>query len=182
MSDLIAITFDNLQEASAARTKFHTMQKEHLVELEDSAIVHKNDGGQVRIEQTVDLKAVGAASGGFWGFLIGLLFSFPLGGPLFPFLTAALGAGMGALSGSVEDYGIDDQMMKDLGAQLNENKAALFILVRKATMDRVLESLEGVHGQVLKTSLSRALEDKLQEVLNHHASNQAPTAPESINL
>lgn len=174
MSDLIAITFDNLQEASAARAKFHSMQKEHLVELEDSAIVHKDAGGKVRIEQTVDLAAAGAASGGFWGLLIGFLFTVPVGGPLFPLITAALGAGIGALSGSQEDYGIDDQMMKDLGAELSQNKAALFILVRKATMDRVLESLEGFHGQILKTSLSRALEDKLQEVLNGGGAVQTP--------
>ena len=177
MSDLIAITFDNLHEATAARARFHAMQKQHLVELEDSAIVYKNESGRVRIEQTVDLAAAGASSGGFWGLLIGMIFSFPLGGPLVPFITAAFGAGFGALSGSLSDYGIDDQMMKDLGEKLTQNKAALFILVRKATMDRVLESLEGVRGEVLKTSLSRALEDKLQEVLNQAANSESAQSP-----
>lgn len=169
MSDLIAITFDNIHDATAARSKFHTMQKEHLVELEDSAIVYKNDKGQVRIDQTVDLPAAGAASGGFWGLLIGFIFSFPFGGPLLPFVTAVFGAGFGALSGHLADYGIDDAMMKDLGSHLEQGRCALFILVRKQTIDRVLESLEGTHGTVLKTSLSRDLEKKFREVLSHAA-------------
>lgn len=167
MSDLIAITFENLHDATDARSKFHKMQKDHLVELEDSAIVYKNDKGQVRIDQTVDLAAAGAASGGFWGLLVGFIFAFPFGGPLLPFVTAVFGAGFGALSGSLSDYGINDDMMKEVGGRLEQGNCALFILVRKQTIDRVLECLEGTRGTILKTSLPRDLERKFREVLSN---------------
>ena len=43
--------------------------------------------------------------------------------------------------------------------------AALFVLVRKATADRVLEGLKGEGGTVLKTSLDHTKEVALQAAL-----------------
>lgn len=169
MSDLIAIVFDSKEQAQEARIEFSKMQREHLVELEDSVVAFKDDKGHVKLDQTVNLTASGAASGGFWGLLIGFIFSIPFGGPLIPFLTAVFGAGFGALSGKLSDYGIEDDMMKELSADLGQGKAALFVLVRKATSDKVLEHLRRFRGKVLKTSLSHELEDKLQQVLQQAA-------------
>ena len=165
MSDLIAIVFDSREKAQEARLEFVKMQQEHLVELEDCVVAYKDDAGQVKLDQTLSLTAVGAVSGGFWGLLLGFLFSIPFGGPLLPIITAVFGASFGALSGSLTDYGIDDDMMRELSADIDRGKAALFVLVRKATTDKVLEHLGKFHGKVLKTSLSRELDSKLQQVL-----------------
>ena len=151
------------------------MQREHLVDLEDTVVAYKNDKGKVKLDQTINLTAAGAASGGFWGLLIGLIFSLPFGGVMLPIITAVFGGGIGALSGALSDYGIDDDMMKELSADLDHGKAALFVLVRKATLDRVLEELDKYEGKVLKTSLSHELEDKLQKVLDK-AEEEAETA------
>jgi uncharacterized membrane protein len=169
MSDLIAIVFDSKEQAQEARMEFSKMQREHLVELEDSVVATKDDKGHVKLDQTLNLTAAGAASGGFWGLLIGFIFSIPFGGPLLPILTAVFGAGFGALSGSLSDYGINDAMMKELSADMEQGKAALFVLVRKTTTDKVLEHLQQFRGKVLKTSLSHELEDKLEQVLNKAA-------------
>jgi uncharacterized membrane protein len=169
MSDLIAIVFDSKEQAQEARMEFSKMQREHLVELEDSVVATKDDKGHVKLDQTLNLTAAGAASGGFWGLLIGFIFSIPFGGPLLPILTAVFGAGFGALSGSLSDYGINDAMMKELSADMEQGKAALFVLVRKTTTDKVLEHLQRFRGKVLKTSLSHELEDKLEQVLNKAA-------------
>ena len=120
-----------------------------------------DDTGQVKLDQTINLTATGAASGGFWGLFIGFLLSIPFGGPLLPIITAVFGAGFGALSGSLSDYGIDDDMMKELSADMGQSKTALFVLIRKATTDKVLEHLGKFHGKVLKTSLSHELDNKL---------------------
>jgi len=165
MSDLIAITFEDRERAQEVRTEFMKMQREHLVELEDCAIAYKDPSGKIKLDQTVHLAAIGASSGGFWGLLIGLIFSIPFGGLLLPVLTAVFGAGFGALSGALSDYGIDDKMMKDLTADMDAGKATLFILVRKATLDKVLEHLEPFNGKILQTSLSNELEEKLHKVI-----------------
>lgn len=166
MSDLIAITFDSRERAQEVRSEFMKMQNEHLVELDDCAIAYKDDAGKIKLDQTVHLAAIGASSGGFWGLLIGLIFSIPFGGLLLPIITAVFGAGFGALSGALSDYGINDKMMKELSADIDSGKAALFILVRKATIDKVLEHLEPFNGKILKTSLSNELEHKLQLVID----------------
>ena len=36
------------------------------------------------------------------------MLAIPFGGPLLPIITAVFGAGFGALSGSLSDYGIDE--------------------------------------------------------------------------
>jgi uncharacterized membrane protein len=169
MSELVSLLFETKEEAINAKVEFASMQTEHLVELEDLAVVYRGKNGRVRLDQTVDLAAAGAASGGFWGLLIGLLFSIPFGGPLLPLITGVFGAGVGALGGKLADYGIDDEMMRQVGRGLDEGKAALFVLVRKATMDKVLKHLERHRAQVLRTSLSDELEAKLRQVLDHAA-------------
>ena len=165
MSELVSLMFDTKEEASLARLEFSKMQTEHLVELEDLAIAYKGKNGRVRLEQTVDLAAAGAATGGFWGLLIGVLFSIPFGGPLLPIAAGVFGAGMGALSGSLSDYGINDGMMREVGRGIEEGKAVLFVLVRKATIDKVLGHLRHHRAKVLRTSLSEELEAKLRQVM-----------------
>ena len=113
----------------------------------------------MKLHQIHNLTAAGAISGGFWGALIGLLF-------LSPILGAAIGAGAGAVGGTLTDIGIDDNFMKDLASTLQPGSSALFVLVRKMTADKVLEELHGTGGKVLKTSLSHDDEKKLQAALD----------------
>jgi uncharacterized membrane protein len=67
MSDLIALVLDSREQAQEARLEFMKMQREHLVELEDCVVAYKDDTGQVKLDQTLNLTATGAAAGGFWG-------------------------------------------------------------------------------------------------------------------
>jgi uncharacterized membrane protein len=82
-----------------------------------------------------------------------------------PLIGAAVGAGAGALAGKLKDIGIDDNFMKELASDLTEGTSALFILVRKATTDKVLERLKGFKGKVLRTSLAVDAEEELRKVL-----------------
>jgi uncharacterized membrane protein len=66
----------------------------------------------------------------------------------------------------VEVIGINDQFMKDLAATFKPGTSALFVLVRKATPDKVLEELSKFKGKVLKTSLSKEDEAALQAALD----------------
>ena len=77
MSDLFAIAYDDEYKAEEVRLTLAKLQTEHLIELEDAAIVVKNEEGKVKLNQAVNLTAAGAASGGFWGLLIGTLFFAP---------------------------------------------------------------------------------------------------------
>lgn len=151
--------------AEEVHLKILKMQRDYLVDLEDAAIAVKDERGKVKLHQSVNLPAIGALRGGFWGSLIGLLF-------LNPLLGFAVGAASGAAAGALTDLGISDRFMKDLAATLKPEGSALFVLVRKATPDKVLEELAGTGGKVLKSSLSHEDEGRLQSALD------ASTTPE----
>ncbi|BBD53254.1 DUF1269 domain-containing protein [Planktothrix agardhii] len=159
MSDLIAIAYDDEYKAEEVRMTLIKLQKEHLIELEDAAVIVKNAEGKIKLNQAIDLTTAGAVSGGFWGLLIGTLF-------LSPLLGAAVGAAAGAASGALSDIGVDDKFMKSLGETLQPKTSALFVLVRKVTPDKVLEEIAPYGGTVLRTSLTKDEEAQLQEVLS----------------
>lgn len=50
MSDLIVVGFQNKFEAEEALLALRKMEKEHLIDLEDAAIVVKNEKGKVNTE------------------------------------------------------------------------------------------------------------------------------------
>jgi uncharacterized membrane protein len=93
------------------------------------------------------------------GTLVGLLFLNPLAGMA---LGAVAGAGAGALSGRLADFGIDDEFVKKLGETIPVESSALFVLVRSVTEDKVLPEIEPYKPRVLKTSLSNADEARLK--------------------
>lgn len=158
MSELVVIGFQDEHTAFQLRAELAKLQKEYLIDMEDVVVVTKDEKGKVKLHQAVNLTAAGAVGGTFWGMLIGLIF-------LNPLLGAAVGAGAGALSGKLSDVGISDKFMKELGETLTAGTSVLFVLVRKATPDKVLEQLKGFQGKVLKTSLTADKEEKLREVL-----------------
>ncbi|MGH7117381.1 MAG: DUF1269 domain-containing protein [Acetobacteraceae bacterium] len=158
MADLVVIAYDSEAKAESARQKLLELQKEYLIELGDAAIAVRQPNGNVKLNQLVNTTAAGAASGAFWGTLIGLLF-------LNPLLGAAVGAGAGALSGRFTDIGIDNKFMKDTAAALRPGQAALCVLVRKVTADKVLPAMAAFGGTVLRTNLSAEQEARLQDAL-----------------
>ncbi len=170
MSDLVCIVFNGRHTADQVLNDLRSMQKEHLVDLEDSCVVTRDEEGKLQLKQAVDLVRTGALSGGtwgaLWGTLVGILFMNPLAGLL---IGAAAGAGAGALSGALADYGIDDDFIKKMGEQICPDSSALFVLLRKVTLDKVLPDLSRYEGTVLKTSLSNEQEQELREALQKHS-------------
>ncbi|WVT73618.1 DUF1269 domain-containing protein [Sinorhizobium chiapasense] len=175
MSELIVVGFDSPEEADRVLVRLAGLKKEYLIDLEDAVVVVRDTEGKVHLKQSLNLTAVGATSGllsgSIWGGLVGLLFLNPLAGFA---IGGALGAGAGALSGSLTDYGIDDEFIKSLGNTIPNNSSALFILVRKAQPEKVLAEFPDLRGRVLKTSLSPEQEQKLQAALSGAAAVSPP--------
>ena len=57
-----------------------------------------------------------------------------------PLVGAALGAASGTLGGYLTDIGINDKWMKETATPIQPGTAALFVLVRKVTGDKVLKA------------------------------------------
>lgn len=168
MSDLFVIGFDMLDGATLARQELVKLQKEYLIETEDAVVVRRTLDGKVHLDQSVHMTALGftsgLAAGAFWGSLLGLLFLNPLAGFL---VGGVAGAGAGAASGAATDYGISDDFIKQVGQTLKEGTSALFVLVKKAQPQKVIEDLRLLpgHPRILQSSLSPEAEEQLRQAI-----------------
>ena len=155
MSDLIVLTFKTETGAEEMRDELMRMQKEHLITLDDAAVVVRKQDGKPKVKQLTSLVGAGALGGAFWGMLIGLLF-------FAPWLGLAIGAMTGAVAGGLTDIGVDDKFIKEVGEQIKPGDSALFLLVREATPDKVMDELKNFDAKVYQTSLSKDDEEKLR--------------------
>jgi uncharacterized membrane protein len=156
MSDLVAVAYPDLATAQEVAANTAQLQKAHEIELEDMVIVERRADGKIKLHQP-SLAGTGAVSGALWGGLIGLIFFMPL-------LGMAIGGAAGAAGGALSDYGIDDNFMKELGNELEEGNAAVLLLIRKVSIDKVLPKIK-IPGKVIQTSLDNESEQRLTEAL-----------------
>lgn len=160
MSELIVFGYENQEQAEAARTGLFKLSKEYLVTVSDAVVATAEQDGQIKLHQMVNLWAVGASGGAFWGLLAGILFFNPL-------IGVAAGAASGALAGALSDYGINDDFMRDVASVLRPGQAALFVLADHATSDRVIEAMASHGGTILRTNLDRTQEQRLHEIFDN---------------
>ena len=156
MSNLVVLAFDTETGAEEMRDDLLKMQKEHIIGLEDAAVAIRQKDGKTKIKQVQSLAGAGALGGAFWGLLIGIIF-------LVPVFGLVIGAAAGALAGKYQDLGVDDKFIKEVGSTIQPGTSALFLLVREATPDKVMDGLKKYKNvKVIKTSLSSEQEEKLR--------------------
>jgi len=161
MSNLIAVAFDDEFKAEQVRLDLLQMQHEHLMDLEEAAVViHKKDG-QVKLHHVSHFTVPLAVGGGFVGSLVGLIII----NPVLALFGLVAGTGLGAAIGALKEIGIDEKFMKDLGSHLKPGTSALFIVSKKAKPEAILKELGTFGGKVLQTSLKHDDEAKLRTAL-----------------
>ena len=158
MSHLVVLGLDSPAKAEEVFDLAGDLAKQELLQLQDAAYAYRDAKGKVRIHQAVSLTGTGAASGALWGTLIGMLFLMPVAG-------LAIGAGTGALAGKLADVGINDDTIKQIGSQLEDGRAAVFLLARSATVDRVIDAIKPYGPTVIQTNLTRDREEELVKAL-----------------
>jgi uncharacterized membrane protein len=141
MSHLIAVAFDDEFKAEEVRSQLLRLQQSYLVDLEDAVVAVRGPDDKIRLRQLHSVTTAGIISGGFWGTLIGLIFLHPLFG-------LAVGAAAGAVTGALTDVGINDDFMKQLAKHVAPGSSVLFVLLRRATLDKLLEHLNQFEGTV----------------------------------
>jgi uncharacterized membrane protein len=156
MSDLVAIAYPDLATAQEVAGNVARLQKGHELELDDMVIVERKSDDKVKLHQP-SAAGAGAATGALWGGLIGLIFFAPL-------LGMAVGAAAGAAAGAASDAGVDDKFMKQLGTELEPGGAAVLLLIRTVSLDKVLPKIK-IEGKVIQTSLDNETESRLADAL-----------------
>ena len=160
MATMTVWKFPTANGAEIAAETLKRLQKQELIQVHDAAIVSWPEGAKKpKTRQLSGIVAACALGGAFWGMLFGLIFFIPL-------LGMAIGAGMGALAGSMSDVGIDDAFIKRMRDEIQPGTSALFVLSSNAVVDRVKEAFAGQDMVLVESNLSREQEDKLREVFS----------------
>ncbi|MGO9846413.1 MAG: DUF1269 domain-containing protein, partial [Methylocella sp.] len=62
------------------------------------------------------------------------------------FNNRSFGAASGALSGTLTDFAINDEFMKQLAESIRPGDATLFLLMKETTADKVVEQIKDYGG------------------------------------
>jgi uncharacterized membrane protein len=166
--DLIVVGFRGTRRASEVLSDMQKLEDDWVVDLKDGVSVYRTDDGQLRIENSVQATPGQAADlGVVVGGLLGGLLAAPLTGGLSAaaagatIAAGAAGAGLAGAAASAQDaadfkrrYGISDEFVDQVGKLINPGDSAVFVLLRTADPDIVVERFRGYGGQILRTNLS----------------------------
>jgi uncharacterized membrane protein len=159
MSDLIVITFDNVDEAAKVRESLRSIEREGLLRLDDSAIIVREEDGKVHVKDELDRGVkVGAVGGGLLGLFIGFMF-FPLG-------AIVLGILGGGLIGASTDIGISKKFIKEVTESLEPGTSAIFFVVRDGNPNAIVGVLRPYKGEIYQDTLTSEDEETLRRILS----------------
>ena len=157
MSTLVAIAYPDLDTARTVADELHQLDKEKAIEIDDVVVIERPADGKVKLHHSRHISRGGAAEGAGAGMILGFIF-------LAPFLGMALGAATGAAVKGKGDRGEED-FMRAMGEHLKEGGAAVVVLVRRSTPDKVLPRISQYGGQVIQSSLDPEKEAELRDAL-----------------
>ncbi len=162
MSQLLVITFGERETAGQAAERLKGLQKGHGVEINDMAVVEKDEAGKVRVHHGIDTTTAGGAIvGGVLGLLLAVVF--------FPVAGLAIGALAGGFIGRSLHQNVDKKLVEDVTADLTENTSALFVIGSSRSPSAVIGALEPYKGKVYQTTLDSETEAQLQAALDKEA-------------
>jgi uncharacterized membrane protein len=157
MSELIAVTFDDAEQAPAALKSIRALEHDDGIRLEDTAVIIKDANGKVKAHnEAASGTETGAVVGGILG---GALFL------LFPVVGIVAGAVAGGLIGRSVAPGIDGKFVKEVSNDLPPGGSALFVLTRDSDPGKLIGALRQYHGRVRQTSLDDEAEKALEASL-----------------
>jgi uncharacterized membrane protein len=87
-----------------------------------------------------------------------MLLGDPIGGMV-------IGATVGAITGVLKDYGIDDNFIREVSAGIKPGTSALFLMTSGGDEEKFLPELRVYKGSLLKTTLPPEREELLRNAL-----------------
>ena len=184
MAELIVVGFKkDMYRASEVLNDLSRLNDDWVVDLHDAVAVYRDYEGKLRIDQSYQMTTgEGAGWGALWGLMIGAILAIPLtaGASAAAAGTAlatgaisgtAIGAGIGAVDASSwkDEFGIPDDFVQRVGALVQPGDSAIFAILRMGDPDAVAAQFSGYGGTVLRTTLSRDQQTKVEKVLSASA-------------
>jgi predicted flap endonuclease-1-like 5' DNA nuclease/uncharacterized membrane protein len=135
------------------------------VQIVDAAVVDRTKRGRIKVHQTTDRGALkSGARAGTIGVVVGAIVLGPAGAVV----GGAAGSALGALRGRIHDTGIDDKFIKEVSAEIEKGKSALFVLYEgnwSGTIGAVGEAIKEHNAMLFHSTLPADKARALQELV-----------------
>jgi uncharacterized membrane protein len=159
---LTVCTFATASGAEAELPHVQQMVADGLA-VDDAALVSWPDGRRTPATRVLGcLDGPGALWDGFWGVLLGLIFLVPVAGPSF-------GAAAGAFAGGLADFGVDEDLVRDVREQVTPGHSALFVLCGNGAADALAAAFADLEVRSIRSRLTHEQRVRLQEALGEES-------------
>jgi uncharacterized membrane protein len=140
MNGLIAVVFKDEFQSSQVLINLRKLNHDELSDLEDATIAIRERDGTIKILQIQASNQHNPIERNFWGLLLGALFFYPIL------------AMFSALAGSLSPDGIDALFIAETNEMLQPGTSAIFVLLRKSNLDRLLAALGQLDCKIVQTA------------------------------
>jgi uncharacterized membrane protein len=180
MAELIVVGFKkDMYRASEVLNQLLELNDDWVVDLRDAVAVYRDQKGKLRVDQSYQMTTgEGAAWGGLWGLLIGATLAIPFTAGASSAVAASAmaagalgGTGLGIGAGAIDAYswknefGIPDDFVNRVGAMIQPGDSAIYAMLRVGDPELVVEKFRGYGGTILRTTLSKDQQEKVEKVL-----------------
>ena len=181
MAELIVVGFKkDMYRASEVLNDLMQLNDDWVVDLHDAVAVYRDYGAKLRVDQSYQMTTgEGAGWGALWGLMIGSILAIPFtaGASAAAAGTAlatgaiggtAVGAGLGAIDASSwkDEFGIPDDFVQRVGELVQPGDSAVFAILRVGDPSVVADKFRGYGGTILRTTLTRDQQAKVEKVLS----------------
>jgi len=157
--EILVAAFQDENSADQILAELKAAHQDKLANIEDVAVIRKEDDGRIHIKETDDMGGgAGAGIGALVGGAIGLL-----GGPVGVLAGAGLGAAVGGLAAKLHDAGIDDDRLRQIGDALAPGTSAIVAVVGKEWKDEVHAVMSKDARQVFTAGLADDIAIQLRQ-------------------
>ena len=148
--NLMILVSADIQTASQMAEALKVIQQQQTNALLDAAISIRQADGSNRMWTCQELVGNGQLGGMFWGVLFALIY-----------WSRFWGLNIGSI---VDDYGIDDEFIRDISLKMTKEHSTLSLLAADEALDTVTKALNAFDMQVFTYALSQAAEGKLNAI------------------
>jgi len=154
-TELIVAAFQDEKGAEAAYKELKQAKKEHLIKIQDAAVIRRDKKNKLHIKDVHDMGGgKGAGIGALVGGAIGLL-----AGPVV--LVGAAGALIGGLAAKMKDGGFPDSRLKQIGEGLQPETSAIVAVIEHTWVADLEDALAEAGAQVMTESISADIAEQL---------------------
>ncbi len=153
---VLTATFPMLGGANLAVQKLQELEKQGLLDVNNTITVSKNAWDKIDVHETTgDSGGKGAGIGAVIGGVIGLIF------PPSILATTALGAAVGGMTGVMRGSNFDEADIKAMADELEPGQSMVIAIVEPQWQDEVTAALDGLATKIGWTVMSKATANAL---------------------